>query len=91
MNISDFCTACEWLAGDGIQINKAAYDGEAFGSWFIDVPHRGKLLRAVWDGRDCPLVIQSQVTADAWNVEWIAREADEQIVEQVVTRLRNRT
>lgn len=90
MNITDFCAACEWLAGESIEINKATYDGASFGSWFIDVPHQGKLRRAVWDGRDRSLVIQSQVTADVWEDEWIAREGDEQTVEQVVTRLRNR-
>jgi hypothetical protein len=91
MNISDFCAACEWLAGEGVQIHEATYHGRAFGSWFIDVSLEGTLRRAVWDGRDRWLTIQSQLTGTGWQDEWIARDAAAQTVEQVITRLLNQT
>jgi hypothetical protein len=88
MNLSDFCAACEWLAGEGIEICEASYHGRSFGNWFIEVSHNGKLRRAVWDGRDRWLIIQSQHDTNDWQDEWIARKDSEQTVEEVVTRLR---
>lgn len=88
MNINDFCTACEWLAGERIQIHEASYYGRAFGSWFIDVSQDGKLRRAVWDGRDRWLIIQSQQAND-WQDEWIGKDDLDHTVEQLITRLRN--
>jgi hypothetical protein len=88
MNISDFCAVCERLASDGIQISEASYQGKSFGSWFIDVPHHGSLRRAVWDGKDGWLVIQSQSSGGNWTDEWIGREAALQTVDQAVSRLR---
>ena len=88
MGISDFCAACEWLAGDGVEISEATYSGNSFGSWFINVTRKGGCLRAVWDGRDCSLVIQSKRPKDNWKDEWVPRDAAEQTVENLVCRLR---
>lgn len=89
MGISDFCAACEWLAGDGLEISEATYSGQSFGSWFINVLHKGGIRRAVWDGRDRWLVIQSKGSNDDWKDEWVSRDTAEHTVENVVSHLRD--
>ena len=86
MNINDFCASCERVAGEGAEIAEATYNGQSFGSWFIEVPHKGRRRRAVWDGKNRWLIIQSAPQGD-WTDDWIGREPDEQTVDQVVRRL----
>ena len=88
VNINDFCAACEWVAGDGLDIRQANYDGQHFGSWSIDVRQGGKLRRAFWDGRDRWLLFQTKQADGSWTDDWIGRNADEQKVERVVDLLR---
>jgi hypothetical protein len=87
MTISDFCASCEWLNREGAEINEAKYNGAAFGSWFIEVKHERKRRRAVWDGRDRWLIIQSANSEGEWKGIWIGREPGEHTVEQLVRRL----
>ena len=88
MNFSDFCAACELLAKDGIQVDKAEYDGLAFGSWFVEVSFNGRPRRRIsWDGRDRWLILQSQDADQTWKDEWVSREPHEQTVAQVMSRL----
>jgi hypothetical protein len=89
MNINDFCASCEWVTGEGAEIAEAIYNGQSFGSWSIGVPHKGRRRRAVWDGKDSWLIIQSGQSEGDWTDDWIGRDPDEQTVEQVVRRLRS--
>ena len=87
MNINDFCASCEWLTGEGADIAEATYNGQLFGTWFIEVHGKGTRRRAVWDGKDQWLIIQSGQSQGGWIDDWIGRKPDEQTVEQVVQRL----
>lgn len=87
MNINDFCAACEWLNGDGADIRDATYQGQHFGSWFIEVHNKGQLRRAAWDARDGWLYLQTLQPDGDWSDDWIGHHADEQTVERVIQML----
>ena len=62
MNLSDFCGLCERLDREGAQVEKAQYDGVAFGNWLVQVSIKGRPRRqVVWDGKERWLTVATQV------------------------------
>ena len=89
MQLNDFCAICERLAGEGVQVDKAQYDGLTFGSWYIEISADGRpARRLIWDGREGWLLLQSRDAKSRWKDEWMGRDPEQQTVEQAITRLR---
>jgi hypothetical protein len=59
------------LKGAGIEIEKAVYSAEGFGSWHIDCKTT-PLSRLIWDGRDRMLQVQTKVVPDGYKLrQWV--------------------
>ena len=88
--LDNFGRACRELANTDFDIHKAKYDGDCFGSWFIDLSAKNVALhRIIWDARDRLLIVQTNRGKDDWLDKWIGREPEQQTLERALAEVRN--
>jgi hypothetical protein len=84
MKLDVFAEACQRLASGGFGVDKAQYDDQVFGSWFIEL---SDARRIVWDGKEALLRVQARRGTE-WQDLWIERDRAEQTVGRAMQELR---
>ena len=86
-SLDHFCDLCVKFQAAGYDVDDARYDGQHFGSWYLQIKRDGVRARQLgWDGRDHLLIVQVR-NGGQWIDEWSTFVESEQLFENIVSRL----
>ena len=88
-SMAPFEQAKQFFARRGVEVRDASGDGEAFGSWKMDLPSTPP-IRLIWDGKDQWFVIERRTarTVDGqpvWDTLWTGLRGANQNLEEALS------